>query len=275
MGLGLTWMYDGAFDRARRELTVALSGFRAIGDRWGMIMSLAAYAELASLCDDPAAAIEPMEEALRLAGELGSIIDRADLLRVRGDGHVRVGELDRAHADYASAVQSARRCGAPETTAAALAGLGEVARLRGDLGAARHQYESALSECPTGWFAAEATRSGIRVALGRIAQAAGDSGTARTWYGRALTDTAGLRIAPSWGQAVEALVGIELTSGDDRRAALLLGATTALLRATGPVELAELTGTVRSLVGDAAYESAYRRGAAMTRGQALAVIAGP
>ena len=174
MGLGLTWMYDGAFDRARRELTVALTGFRAIGDRWGMIMSLAAYAELASLRDDPAAAIEPMDEALRLADELGSIIDRADLLRVRGDGHVRIGELDRAHADYTSAVQAARRSGAPETTAAALAGLGEVARLRGDLGAARRRYESALSECPSGWFAAEATRSGIRVALGRIAQATGD-----------------------------------------------------------------------------------------------------
>ncbi len=178
IGLGLTWMYGGEFDRARRELTVALNGFRAIGDRWGMIMSLAAEAELAYLCDDYAAAIEPMDEALQLADELGSAIDMADLLRVRGDGHVRIGELDRAHADYQSAVECARRSGAPETTAAALAGLGEVARLRGDLGAARRLYDSALSECPIGWFGAEATRSDIRVALGRIARAAGDSGTA-------------------------------------------------------------------------------------------------
>lgn len=276
IGLGLTWMYDGELERARREFTVALNEFRSIGDRWGMIMSLAANAELAYLRDDYAAAIEPMDEALQLAEELGSIIDMADLLRVRGDGHVRIGDLGRAHADYESAVEFARRAGAPETTAAALAGLGEVARLRGDLGAARRGYEKALSECPTGWFGAEATRSDIRVALGRIAQAAGDFGEARAWYGRALADTAGLRIASS-GQAVEGLVSIELAGGDGRRGALLLGAATALLGGADPagvLALAGVTGSLRRLLGDAAYESAFGFGASLTRGQALKVISG-
>ena len=167
-GLGLTWMYAGELDRARREFTVALRGFRAIGERWGMVMALTATAELAYLRNDPAAAIAPIDEALRLAGELGSAIDLADLLRVRGDGHARTGDLDRADADYASAVESARRAGAPETAAAALAGLGEVARQRGDPGAARRRYEEALAQCPTGWYGAEAIRSDIHLALRRI-----------------------------------------------------------------------------------------------------------
>ena len=173
VGLGLAWMYDGRPDRARPELAVALRGFRALGDRWGMIMALAADAELAYLGDDGAAAVAPLAEALRLAGELGSAIDRADLLRARGDGHVRIGDLDRAEDDYAAAVESARRAGAPEITAAALAGLGRVAGLRGDPGTARRRYDEALSECPTGWFGAEATRSAVHDALGRLA---GDRG---------------------------------------------------------------------------------------------------
>ena len=270
-GLGLTWMYDGRRDRAGPELAVARDGFRAIGERWGLLMTLAATAELAQLGEDPAAAIAPMDEALRLAGELGSVIDRADLLRIRGDGHVRLGDLDRAGSDYAAAVESARRAGAPETTAAALAGLGRVARLRDDPGTAARRYAEALAQCPTGWFGAEAIRADIHVALGRLAHAAGDPGAARGWYGRALTDTAGLRIAPAAGQAVEGLVDMELTSGDGHRAALLLGAATALLPG---VAGAEVTGRVRTLVGDAAYESAFGRGAALTRERALDVIAG-
>ena len=57
---------------------------------------------------------------------------------------------------------------APETAAAALAGLGEVARLRGDLDAARRLHDEALAECPVGWFGAEAVRAEILAARERV-----------------------------------------------------------------------------------------------------------
>jgi tetratricopeptide (TPR) repeat protein len=188
----LTWYLDGQPEPAQRELAVALDGFRAVGDRWGILMVLSAMTELAHSRDDHGGSVAPMDEALRLAEELTSTIDLADLLRIRGDGYVRAGDLDRADADYLRALEFARQAGAPEVTAAAYAGLGEIARLRDDLGTARRLCEAALAACPTGWFGAEATRFDILVALGRIAAAAGDAEAARTWYHEALTATGGV-----------------------------------------------------------------------------------
>jgi predicted ATPase/DNA-binding SARP family transcriptional activator len=205
LGLGLTWSLDGQAEPAQRELTGALTGFRAVGDRWGILMALSAMAELAQSRDDHPGSVAPMDEALRLAEDLNSTIDIADLLRIRGAGYVRTGDLDRADADYLRALEFARRSGAPEITAAARAGLGEVARLRGDLAAARRLCEAALAECPTGWFGADATRFDILVALGRIAEATGDAEAARRWYHEALTATGGVARLSAHAQTLAGL----------------------------------------------------------------------
>ena len=231
-------------------------------------------AEIAYWRDDRAASIAPLEEALKLASELNSTLDTSDLLRIRGDGYVRANELGRAEDDYVRAMELARQAGAPEMVAAARAGLGELARVRGDLDAALRLNEAALAECPVGWFGADATRFGILVGLGRIAEATGDAEAASAWYRLALTETAGVRTLPELAQAIEGLVGIELASGDAERAAILLGATTALRDAAGAVNVVSIAATVRSQLGEADYESAFGRGAEMTREQARALIAG-
>jgi predicted ATPase/DNA-binding SARP family transcriptional activator len=274
LGLGSTWLFHGQVEQAQRQLVVALDGFRAVGDRWGAIVVLAATAEIAYWRDDHAASIAPMEEALQLASELNSTLDMSDLLRIRGDGYVRANELGRAEDDYVRAMELARQAGAPEMVAAARAGLGELARVRGDLGAALRFGEAALAECPVGWFGADATRFGILVGLGRITEATGDAEAASAWYRLALTETTGVRTLPELAQAIEGLVGIELASGDAEQAAILLGATTALRDAAGAVNVASIAATVRSQLGDADYESAFGRGAEMTREQARALIAG-
>jgi predicted ATPase len=297
LGLGMTRMLGGQLEQAQRDLAVALDGFRGVGDRWGALMVLGAMAEFGSWPDgggpsspaafpgSPAAPGSPafpgspatVHEALRLADELGSTLDQADLLRVRGDGRLRAGEFDLARADYERAVELARRSGAPETAAAAGAGLGDVARVRGDFVEARRWYEAALAECPVGWFGAEASRFGILVALGQVAEAAGDAVAARDWYRRALTGTVGVRSMPGLPTAVEGLVGFELARGDGEQVALLLGAVTALLPAATAAGAGDTTGiatAAKSLVGDAAYQDALDRGAAMTREQALDTIAG-
>src|SRR5690606_9245172 len=97
-------------------------------------------------------------------------------------GALAAGDHAGAQADFEEALALARRAGAPELVAAARYGLGELARRRGELAAARRLAERALAECPVGWFVADGTRLEIMVLLGRIAEDDGDVETARHWY---------------------------------------------------------------------------------------------
>ena len=257
VGVGLVLVFQQRVEEAKREIAAALAGFRAIGERWGMMLALAATAEFADGRGDHAAATAPMGEALRLAEELGSMVDMADLLRTRGDGRVAAGDLDAARADYERAAALARRSGVTEMVAAAHLGLAAVALRGGDLPAARRWCAEALAECPTGWFSADATRFGVLVAHGRIAQAEGDGAAARAWYRRALAAMAGVRTMPIVADAIDGLAA--LSPPDE--ASLLLGAAAAVEAV--PLDAARAR---------AASAEDFERGAAMTRAQALAVL---
>jgi len=273
-GQGYERRMVGQATEAEREFAAALAGFRTIGERWGMAAALAELAELADWQGDQDRSIALTDEALDLAGQLNSADDMADLLCRRADASVRAGDLAAAHADYGRAAELARPAGTLELLATAHCGLGEVARLRGDLAEAHRLCELALEECPTGWFAAEATRADILVALGQIAAAEGDAGAARAWYRRALTgalEHGGFMIA---GGAVEGLAGVALLEGDDERAALLLGVGAALRGASvvGDPDTARVEAAALARIGEATYQRAYQRGAAMPRDQALSLL---
>jgi predicted ATPase/DNA-binding SARP family transcriptional activator len=273
-GLGYERQMGGQAAEAEQEFAAALAGFRAIGERWGTAMALAELAALADWRGDRDRAIALTDEALGLAGQLDSADDMADLLCRRGDASVRAGDLAGANGDYGRAVELARVAGAPQRLAEAHRGLGEVARLRGDLPQARRLCELALAECPTGWFGAEATRADIMAALGQLAAAEGDLGAARDWYRRALTAALGHGGFTVTGRAAEGLAGVAFLEGDGGRAALLLGVGAALRGAAvaSDPDAARVAAAARSRIGEAAHERAYRRGAAMTRDQALALL---
>jgi tetratricopeptide (TPR) repeat protein len=244
-----------------------------LGERWGMTNTLAALAEVADRRGDRARSVALIDEALGLAEELGSTVDTADLLRLRGDVGVRAGDLDGAAADYRLARSHARRAGALDNLAAARLGLAEVARLRGDLAEARRQAETGLAECPAGWFTADETRSDLLVALGRIAEAEGDPAGARDHYRQSLAISTGI---PSLLAPTGALAGLlrlaQAAAGD--HAAVLLGAAAALVGPAGDAALAGTAEQVRARLGDRAYEAAYARGAALPRDQALSLLGG-
>ncbi|MFD2765341.1 BTAD domain-containing putative transcriptional regulator [Micromonospora eburnea] len=273
LGIGMMWQFEGRFDRARAALTVALDGFRAIGERWGTILVLSSLAEVAQRAGDAAAGTAPLDEALRLADELGSTLDMAELLRARADGRLGGDDLAGAEADYERAARLAQPAGAAELLAAAHLGLGEIALRRGDLTGARRLCERALSECPAGWFGAEVVRLGALVTLGRTAEAAGDPATARLRYRQVLGVTVGAWDPPLLTAALEGLAGPVLRRGADERAVVLLGALTTLL--PGAVAAAHATpvaAVARSRLGDTAYELAFARGAAMGRPEATALL---
>ncbi|MDG4787584.1 BTAD domain-containing putative transcriptional regulator [Micromonospora sp. WMMD1102] len=276
LGLGMVWMFEGRYEAADAKLGEALAAFRALGERWGTILVLTLLTELAYRRHDHRHT-ELVDEALRLADELGSTLDMAELIRTRGDGRLGVGDLVGAEEDYQRVLELALPAGAPELLAAAHLGLGEIARIQGDLDRARRLCEQALAECPTGWFGAEGVRLAALVAVGRILAATGDRAGARRRFRQVLGATVGVWELATLTTAVDGLVGPVLRDGDAERAGLLLGAV-AVLRddpgAEAAIDAAPVAEAVRARLGDPAYQRLRERGASLSSEQALALLDG-
>jgi predicted ATPase/DNA-binding SARP family transcriptional activator len=277
-GIGGGWMILFAGEgpaAAEPDFTSALTGFRAIGERWGTMLALSGLAELAVWRGDPAAAIEPTGEALRLAHELGSTVDEADLLRGRGEGRMSSGDLDGAAADFTRTAELARECGALELVAAAHLGHAAVALRRGDLDEADRRCRIALAACPAGWYGADGTRMGILVAFGRIAEERGNPAEAADRYRSVFGVRPGMLGFQVMAEAVDRLAGLVLAGGDPGRAVAVLGTAVALHLRAEPAA-GELAGKVAepaaALLGPDAYAAALKRGTALTPAEAVAFL---
>jgi hypothetical protein len=310
--IGAGWMvlFSGADPAlAEPEFRTSLDGFRALGDRWGTMLALSGLAELASWRGDPAAAIAPTAEALRLAGELGSAVDVADLLRGRAQARMDTGDIAGAAADFTRAAEQARAAGAPELLAAALLGLGSLAltravpapsdpsvagssppnggiddpsvagsdRANGGIDrdalaeASRYGLE-ALAACPAGWYSADGTRMTILVILGRIAEMSGDPVTAEARYREVFTVRGGMLGFQVMAEALDRLAGLAVAAGRPERAARLLGAVQALGLRSDPeaAEPARTTaGAARAVLGPQRFAAALAAGAALTPDEAV------
>ncbi|GAA2166086.1 ATP-binding protein [Actinomadura napierensis] len=243
---------------AGREFEAAAGGFRALGDRWGTALALDALAGLAARRGDRAAAVALTNEALVLTGELGALDDTADLLVNRGDHRIEA-DREAARADYERAAAVARRAGSPTYLAAALRGLGDIALLDGDVGAAERLYTDALARFDPYWIKSVGGRATALIGLGRVAAARGDHGTARSRYREAAGAAASTGAFFEGARAVEALAQLEAAEGEPERAARLLGAAAALLGVP--------SGTAPEAL--AAHPAAYAEGAALSRAEAL------
>ncbi|MFF0306493.1 BTAD domain-containing putative transcriptional regulator [Streptosporangium sp. NPDC004379] len=298
---GYPQMVTGDFAQAERDFTAAADAFRALGDRWGRALALDALAGLAGWCDDPVRAIALTDEALALTEELGADEDASDLLCNRGDHRVRLarsagsesvpvpgsgghrsaegraaqgppdGGLDGARADYARAAELARRAGSPTCLAAALRGLGDIARLEGDPAGARRLYEEALERFDPHWVRSLSNRVGTLVGLGRVEEGLGRIAEARARYRQAVELAVSAGPIPDGARAVECLAGAALAEGDAAAAARLLGAAAALrgVTADGDPDAAGTAAAARDALGERAYEAAHREGLRLAPDEAL------
>ncbi|WP_406285886.1 AfsR/SARP family transcriptional regulator [Embleya sp. NBC_00896] len=269
LGAGYTTLFSGETEAAAGPLTAAADAFRLLGDRWGLANVLDPLAQVAEWRGDPAGAGELVDEAIRIAAELGSIEDLVDFLNLRADLDLRAGLPESARAGFIRAEELARRTGAPEKVRESLRGLGDVARLTGDPGAATRLYRQALYGAESAVWSTE-TQALAHVGLGRIAAAEGDLATARE------RQLAGLETAlrpPSYAAAAAAVLGLAeaaALAGDGRRAALLLGAAAAVHGGNrADPDTAATEATIRALLAEPEYAAAYGRGAALTRDEAV------
>ncbi|MEV8632980.1 BTAD domain-containing putative transcriptional regulator [Streptosporangium sp. NPDC051023] len=284
---------------AEHEFASAVGAFRTLGERWGTALTLDALAGLAAMCGDPEKAILLTDEALALTEELGATEDLLDLLCNRADYHVRTAQavppkappsqagparddpagtaLARARADYERAAELARRAGSLTYLAAAMRGLGDIARLEGDLDGARLLYEQALERFEAHWVRTAGGRTGALFGLGKIAETSGDLEEARSLYRRAVEVTVTMGAITESVRAVEALAGITLLEGDAGTAALLLGAATTLrgVLVEDDLGVSRTAAAARATLGDAHYAAAHRRGVRLSPEDALRLAGVP
>ncbi|MHA6761683.1 BTAD domain-containing putative transcriptional regulator [Streptacidiphilus sp. PAMC 29251] len=187
IGEGFRHLYvDADPEAAEREFGAAIDLFRALGDRWGMIMALGELATLSYWRGDTERSEQQSAESLRLAEEIGAAEDMADLLCNRAERRLRSGQLDAALADCDEAVLLYRRVGAVDNIVRARLCQAAVARLRGDLATARRLCSPLLAAAPPGWFGGDWLRVSVLLELSRIATAEGDTALARKYVRQAL-----------------------------------------------------------------------------------------
>ncbi|WP_344877416.1 ATP-binding protein, partial [Nonomuraea antimicrobica] len=161
----------GRIDEAVANFELSLAGFKAIGERWGMVLVLSGLGSLRQLQGDYRTAYTLSDEALVLARELGANTEIAEALCRRGDALIGLDDLPAARADYVEAAELSRRNGSTETLAWAELGKGEVALARGDLEGARTLLLRAREVCPADWYATNDTRSRIDAGLAEVSGA--------------------------------------------------------------------------------------------------------
>ncbi|MFC9975868.1 BTAD domain-containing putative transcriptional regulator [Spirillospora sp. NPDC127200] len=264
-------LFRGDPEQAGPAFTEAVEGFRRLGDRWGIANTLDARAQLAELNGDRRTALELVEEALTLIGELGALEDQSDLLCRRAEILTREGDMAAARRDFERAAELAERAGVPQKVQMARRGLGDAARLDGDAATARALYEEVLAGPVVTWGWDGGSQGRARLGLGWLALDEGRAAEARALFRWALEQAHDNPHFPASADAAEGLAAVALDEGDGERAALLLGAAEAIRGATLPdaPDRLRISGRVRELIGAEAFAAAHARGAALSHEEAL------
>ncbi|MEU5696781.1 BTAD domain-containing putative transcriptional regulator [Actinosynnema sp. NPDC020468] len=250
------------------RLREALAGFRALGERWGTAQALDWLALLASRRGEWADAHAAWAEALACYEVLGALDECAELHCHRGESLVREGDFGSATREFTAAIESAARAGRTAPAEASL-GLGEVARLRGDLAEAdvllRRAHAAALVEGGARWLSARTA-----TALGRLAQARHDRAAAASWHTEAVECVRTAALAAELASALEGLAGVAVLDSDGVRAAHLLGTAVALRGApiAGDPDVVRTAAAATALTPD--YAAVHAAAAARSTEDALA-----
>lgn len=257
---------QGRLDGAAHDLEIGLAECRAVGDRWAWCQCLTAMSELAGYSGDNARVVALLDEAGRLAGELGATAELPEMMIRRAVARARAGDLAGAEADLAEAGRRIQHETHANVRAFLLSIEAEFARRRGDLAGAERRCAQALATVDAaGVGAAPQTRAAARCVQAMLAVTRGDLGSARNLVADALADPLLLIDRPVVAVALETLGTVEMAGADAQRAALLLGAT-ANTRGTddlgNPVVVA-LVDEARRALGGPAYTECYQRGAAL------------
>ena len=265
----------GAVQAAEADFHAAQETLAKVGERWGTAVSLSSLATLAGWRGDYAAAVGFDERALVLLTELESPEDEVQArLNLARDLWLAGGsERERSRAELTLALRDADALGWPEVTANAAYTAGQLARMDGDLEAARAHLERGAEIAARPGLPGQLAAV-IGSSLGYLAAAAGDLTTARGLHQRALRSALGTGDGPVIAQVVAGLADVALREGDPMRAATLLGASEGL-RGTRDRSISDevlVAEAVRGALTSADWDAAFQRGRGVTLATLDAVL---
>ncbi|MFC0430633.1 BTAD domain-containing putative transcriptional regulator [Kutzneria buriramensis] len=259
-------MFDNAGDlvAGERVRAEALAGFQAVGDRWGIAMTLGMQAAGNSLRGDHERAIAQYQHGLAMARELSSVQDMVQHLYRLALERMRAGDVEGAMRELDQAGQLADQ---PETHAMVRLATAELARRSGDLTLAHVALDKLRPELddlpPHAGVAAEMltmTTAALLITEGR-------SEPARELLAGALRKAT----PPDGARAAELAGRLFALEGKPELAASTLGLSEAIRGAfdAGDPELATLVASLCGELTTNAYRAAYDRGAALSKPEAI------
>lgn len=266
---------EGEVDQMAANLTVALDGFRQLGDRFGTSMALRGLAGYQSAIGEHAQALESLTEALELIEELGTTEGVAQLLGGSAMSRLELGDLDGAQADLERALRLSEETGSRGGQAMAFMGLARLAYRTGRLDESRD-----LAERAYGMLDVEAERmaphgqAAMLAQLSRTYAATGDVEHAQLRNREAVRLALTTEDMPLVAGVVETAVDVDLVSGETEQAARTLGMAAVLrgMRAAPDGDVRRAVDRLRDALGNEKYDASYAAGAALTRDEALAEL---
>ena len=263
---------DGDMALMEKALPQALSGFREIGDRWGIGASVAALGNLRSARGDTHGAIAATEEARRMVAQLRAHDDEAYSLVRIGLLRLRLPDLPGARRD----LEEAWRIADENTTTSAAAfsrwGLAVLSVHEGDLDLARDYAEEALLILDRVSFAPPQVRAIVAGTLAAVDIQGGALDNARRRLVEALESVRAVRDMPVMALLCTGAADLALAGGHPERAAELLGASTAVrgMDDVGDLDVKRIAIAAQAALGPEKYGQARSRGADLSRDDALA-----
>jgi hypothetical protein len=265
---------DGDVETTRTHLDAALEGYREVGDRWALALTLTSWGTLRTLdgaLDDAAAALE---EALALLAELEAGFDQLVILLRLADVRMRQGDLVAARELLASRADSAGPA-TGEQAALGCAAQARVAELSGDIEGAQAlaaQAQRALDALPAdaaGRGHGDAMVNGV---LATIDLAMGDGDAAAEHLQAAYHAAVTVGDMPILAAVGVALAQALAAAAAPAAAAEVLGAAARLRGAEDltSLDIGRLIAALREALGGDAFATAYERGRALERDAARA-----
>jgi ATP/maltotriose-dependent transcriptional regulator MalT len=272
----------GRIDQPEADCRESLAAFRALGDSWGAASALIQLAELAQLRGDYPTTIAALTDAGRFGQELGAWGDMSYIDGMLAAVRLRMGDLDRARADLEQAerVQSERSARLNDVGAWLAQVRAELYWQQGDMTAAAAGCAKVLAwldEKQSPWW--DGMRAQLMARLAMVVLRQGDRTRCRELLDAALEGAAAWIERPALASAIDAIAVFALQvdqATDPResamRAAILLGAAHTIRGAfdEGSLDAPGARHAARGVLGEAGFDTAYERGRALGRDEAIA-----
>ncbi|MFH8342794.1 BTAD domain-containing putative transcriptional regulator [Streptomyces sp. AM6-12] len=239
-------------------LELALTEFRALGERFGISFARTELADRIAMRGKFAAACEHYEQAIEAVTELGAVEDVTRMRSKQAQLYWLLGDQDASARALAEAQRCAERVAWPDALAELALSRAELARWAGDFEEARRQV--GIARTLLGDEAEQATvRALTHDLLGYLAE---DLEEARTARATAFAAASEAGHAPLIARTLVGVADLALRGEQYGRAARLLAASAAVrgLRDRSHPDVDRIEETVRRCLGDTEFAEAAREG---------------